>query len=234
MGYYFENPDKLTFKAIEFNNQLFAVGRGLFIHLMKYYPEMVEEQARTSKSKVPFTLKNFAEATRDYKEWFNGIRFKYIEVSKEYRTEIKAMSKVGEGWWPERKKLLVPGIDYDLTYSNFLMNYEGEGYHRRLGKGFGIPNEKRIEFQDGVEFTRKGYAKALEAYQKVVGSSVMFNILLPMNKFGWYHLRQISLLSPIPEIKPCDWIVWKIKNKEDRDKFITEMNEEKLIKGELK
>lgn len=221
MPYTFENPEQTTFKAIKFNGQLFSVGRGLFIHITKYHPSIIEQQTIHSKSKTPFTLENFSKTTRAQKEWFKGLRFEYVDVDKKYREEIKACSKFGEGWWPGRSKLAVPGVDYPLSYSNFLMHYEnGTTYFRRLGRGNNIPNEARVEYQSGVEFTRKGYLEAIKKYREITGQSVLFDLPLPRDKYGFYHLKQLSVLNPIPELVPADWVVWRIKNKKDREEFM--------------
>lgn len=221
MPQYFEKPEQTTFNALKFNGQYFYVGRGLFIHFMKYYPSIIEEQNRHSRSKTPFTLEEFAKATRAQKKWFKGLKLEYEAVDKKYREEIRTLSKVGEGWWPERKLLPRPGVDYEITYSNFLMNYEGPKYYRRLGKGMNIPNDQRVHFQTGVEFTRAGYKQAVKAYRKLVGKPVLFDLQLPYDDgFGYYCLKQMSSLAPIPELHPVDWLVWRIKNKTDREEFI--------------
>jgi len=220
MPYNFERPDQKTFKALKFNGQIFAVGRGLFIHLMKYFPHDVETIANISKSKVDFTLENFAVATRGQKSHFKGMRLTYVDVDKSYRDEIKSLSKVGEGWWPERSHLPIPGEDYELTLANFLMNYEGLSFHRRLGKGRNIPNDKRVEYQTGVEFTRRGLREATMKYRELTGQHQLFSLELPRDQFGWYWMKQINAHSPIPTFEPAIWTVYRIKNRGDREAWI--------------
>ena len=220
MPQYFERPDQKTFKALKFNGQIFAIGRGLFIHLMKYYPQDVQDLIRTSRSKVEFNLENFVKTVRGQKTHFKSLRLEYVDIDKSYREEIKLLSKVGEGWWPERKVLPKPGLDYDLTFSNFLMNYEGDRFHRRLGRGMNIPNTERTKYQSGVEFTRIGLRKAILAYRTLTGKDQLFGLELPSDQFGWYWMKQLSALSPIPTFEPAVWTIYKIKNKKDREAWI--------------
>ncbi len=225
MPYKFENPDLKTFKALKFNGQLFAVGRGLFIHLQKYFPQTLAETVSNSRSKVEFSLDGFAKATRAYKINYKGLRFEYVDVSKEHRPTIKACSKFGEGWWPERSRLRPALTDQAPTISDFLMNYEnGTTYMRRLGKGHNMNHEERLNLQDGVEFTRKGYKEAIKAYQKLTGGNQQFSIMMPMDRYGYLHLKKLSAKNPIPEIQPVSWLVWRIKNKTDREEFIKNAN----------
>jgi len=217
---YFERPDQTTFKALEFNGQIFAIGRGLYIHLTKYFPQEVNEIIKLSRSKVEYNLENFVRTVRGQKTHFKSIRLTYVDVDKSYRDEIKVLSKVGEGWWPERKNLSKPGIDYELTFQNFLMNYEGPGYHRRLGKGRNIPNDRRVEFQTGVEFTRKGLRGAIKKYRELSGKQLLFGLELPHDQFGWYWMKPLSVHSPIPTFEPAVWVVYIIKNQKDREAWI--------------
>lgn len=220
-NYTFTDPTKTTFKAIKFNGMFFATGRGLYIHFMKYHPSIIPQQEKNSKSKVPFTLENFAEATRKHRKWFKGIRFEYVDVEKIYRDEIKAHSKFGEGWWPDRKILLEPEKDYMPLFANFAMNYEnGRNYFRRLGKGNNIPNNRRLEFQTGVEFTTEGFSDMVRAYQKFIGEEALFALHFPETRCKIYTLNKLIAQSPIPKLRPVDWFVWTIKNRKDREEYI--------------
>ena len=216
----FERPEQTTFKALKFNGQIFAIGRGLFIHLAKYYPNEVNELIKISKSKQEWTVENFVRTTRGQKSHFKGMRLEYVDVDKVYRDEIKELSRVGEGWWPERKNLPQPGVDYDLTFANFMMNYEGKDFYRRLGKGRNIPNQKRAEYQTGVEFTRNGFKIAMKKYRELSKLHSLFALELPLDQYGWYWMKQINAHSPIPTFEPALWVAYIIKNKVDREAWI--------------
>jgi hypothetical protein len=107
-----------------------------------------------------------------------------------------------------------------MNFANFMMNYEGERYFRRLGKGNNIDNRERYQYQTGVEFTRKGYRLMLRAYRAVAGKVPLFQVMLPYGGPGYLWMKPLSLQNAIPQIVPIDWMVWKIKNKKDREEYM--------------
>lgn len=219
-NYKMERPNQKTFKVLLFNGQMFAIGRGLFIHLMKYFQKEVEELKATSRSKLEFTLENFVNVVRGQKSHFKGMKLTYVDVDKSYREEIKFWSSLGEGWWPERKVLRKPEIDYDLSFVNFLMNREDFEFHRCLGKGINVPNTDRWKYQVAVEFTREGLRRAIMDYRKLVDKPQLFALELPPDNFTWYQMKALSAMSPIPTFEPVYWTIYTIRYKKDREEFL--------------
>lgn len=198
MPYYFTNHEKTTFKAIKFNDQIFHTGRGMFIHLEKYYPQTIERINKQSRSKAEWTPENFAEATRNLKSHFKGIKFEYVEVDKSMREVIRELSSVGEGWWPERMQ---KRWHEKMPFKEFMLAYEGFGYYRRLGGGGKIDLEERVLRCEVVDFTRNGLMGALDKYEQMTGFRPrVVNLQMIINQ-AYYFLNEISIgdiITPAP------------------------------------
>lgn len=222
MKYHFSDPTKTTFKAIRFNNQIFARGRGLFIHIMKYFPQIAEQSIKHSRSKVEWTPENFSKATHGMKTHFKGIAFDYVDIDKEHKTAIQNLSKTGEGWWPERSKLTRPPLENESEFFHFLLNYEDPPkYVRRLGRGMNIPNEKRLEYQTGVDFTPKGFSDMQKAYRKKASSKRAALVHLPRSVAGYYFLPRLSKeFQGTLEVQPALWVQWSIRKRTNREEFL--------------
>lgn len=207
-NYYFSDPDKKTFKAIEFNGQYFARGRGLFIHLKKYFPDTFEQAVENSLSEIEATPENFSKATHGLKSHFKGIKLNYVDLDKDFRDEIKALSSVGEGWWPERKRIRYHD---KMNLGDFMVNYEkAPEYIRCLGKGVNVTLETRMTLQSGIEFTREGFRNMLAKFHEITGERIPpFNISRPV--FDYYYLSVASAkLRDLNRLEVVEWRVWQM------------------------
>lgn len=211
-NYTFSNHDDPMFSAIKFNGQIFAKGRGLFIHIMKYFPSLAKQAIETSRSELEWNPENFSKATHRHAGAFKGISFEYVRVDKKHRDAIRQLSKAGEGWWPSRGDLLKPGIDYELTFHNFMMNYENPPhYTRRLGRGLNVSIEERYELQSGVDFSRRGFAEMKEQYQKYLGRDHIFIFELPGGPHEYYFIRKFGFSNEgFREYEYATWRRWTI------------------------
>lgn len=220
--YTFSDPSKTDFFALEFNGQIFAKGRGLFIHIMKYFPSIAKDLEYSSRSAVKWTPENFSNATHRHATHFKGMAFNYVKVDKRFRKEIRELSKQGEGWWPSRSDLKKPGEDYELTFQNFMMNYENPPHFvRRLGRGLNVDLEKRLEMIEGVDFTRVGFEKMISAYRKAMGSNLLISFELPYKEPTYYHIGRYSYeYGGMRSITVPHWRQWCIVGEKKREEYI--------------
>lgn len=221
-GYTFENPEQTTFKALKFNDQYFTRGRGLFIHIMKYFPSIAKEAQINSTSALEWTPENFAEATHRVHTHFKGIKFEYVDLPKGHREEIRALSKVGEGWWPERKRLKEPGVDFEVTLHSFMINYENPPHYvRRLGRGFNVTLEERMEMQSGVDFNRKGFGLMRKEFMRLVGAKELTFLRYPKMDAYYYHMRQLTMIHDgLLKMEKPEWRVWLLYGDERRERYL--------------